>query len=288
MSIDGYKLPKMSLDELMAFIKQFRAKAKILCREMLIKHYTDMIMETIDRHALGRVPSEWVNPSLPLMMAAKFHIAERCEKIYRTNRRDPEFDYGFEMCLFPMDDKILVQTFSDKEEYTELWESRAIVEDYHYQNNADISNYDDKKENWDKMSKERKAELEEDWNHRYEDWEKAFDFGILNLHGLSAMIVNHSHLPWLEEQEVLDAMPSFEDRVKNSAVNIVLNEKIKELNGGEEYDVNTIFGIVREASKWIEGQKEKVEKKCDEIKDKLYPEITIEHLRMVMKDKETA
>jgi hypothetical protein len=44
------------------------------------------------------------------------------------------------------------------------------LEDFHYQNQVDMSNYDEDKEPWNEMSEKRQLELEEDWEKRKEIW----------------------------------------------------------------------------------------------------------------------
>lgn len=44
------------------------------------------------------------------------------------------------------------------------------LEDFHYQNQSDISNYDWKKEKWEEMTPQRKSQLTRNWNKREKVW----------------------------------------------------------------------------------------------------------------------
>ena len=197
---NGYKIPKMSLDEMMVFINQFREKAKKLRNEMLLKQHVNMITEILDRHVLERgFPTKLESPVSNIMSAVRWHINTKCREIYKTGLRNIEYDYGFSMCLFPMEEKILVQIFGDKKEYDELWEAEEIVEEYHYQTSTDMSNLGPG-ENINNLSDERRDECEKDWNRRHDDWEEAFNFGVPSEHGLEVMIISENHMPWLKEE----------------------------------------------------------------------------------------
>jgi len=59
-----------------------------------------------------------------------------------------------------------------------------FLEDYHYQNQVDQSNYDWEQEKWNEMSPERQKELTDDWNERRDVWDRLVGDGPFYENGL--------------------------------------------------------------------------------------------------------
>jgi len=55
-----------------------------------------------------------------------------------------------------------------------LIEKYNVFADYHYQNQTDMSNYNEDDEPWKEMATERQVELEDGWNIRKKTWDKIF------------------------------------------------------------------------------------------------------------------
>lgn len=76
--------------------------------------------------------------------------------------------YNPTVCVYFFNDDIFMQFFDlDVDGVDEL-------EDYHYQNSTDLSNYDWRNEKWNMMTDERKEELEVDWSTRRTIWDTIF------------------------------------------------------------------------------------------------------------------
>jgi len=58
------------------------------------------------------------------------------------------------------------------------------LQDYHYQNSVDQSNFDWDVEKWENMTPERQKELEEDWEERRETWDRIIGDGPFYEKGL--------------------------------------------------------------------------------------------------------
>jgi hypothetical protein len=71
--------------------------------------------------------------------------------------------------IYPHNNDIYVKFFGIKNKFID---DIKEFKDFHYQNQVDMSNYDWDKEDWDKMTKERQDELEEDWDNRCRIWEE--------------------------------------------------------------------------------------------------------------------
>lgn len=73
-------------------------------------------------------------------------------------------------------DSIYVQFFMSKSLFEKISdEFKDLLEDFHYQNQSDMSNYDSYDEPWEEMTKERQTELEDDWEFRRQVWEEILD-----------------------------------------------------------------------------------------------------------------
>jgi len=59
-----------------------------------------------------------------------------------------------------------------------------FLEDYHYQNSSDQSNYDWDVEKWEKMTPKRQKELTKDWEERRETWDRIIGDGPFYEKGL--------------------------------------------------------------------------------------------------------
>lgn len=59
-----------------------------------------------------------------------------------------------------------------------------FLEDYHYQNSADQSNYDWDVEKWENMTPKRQKELTKDWEERRETWDRIIGDGPFYERGL--------------------------------------------------------------------------------------------------------
>ena len=79
---------------------------------------------------------------------------------------------------------IYIQFFGLNTKYYDIIVDK--IEDFHYQNQADMSNYDWSKEKWDEMTPQRKSQLKRNWNKRKEVWEEIIkDYDTFGESGLT-------------------------------------------------------------------------------------------------------
>jgi hypothetical protein len=80
--------------------------------------------------------------------------------------------------------KIYVIFFGLSNQLNAIVRTNSFLEDYHYQNSCDQSNYDWEKEKWNEMSIERQKELAKDWREREKAWDKMIGDGPFYENGL--------------------------------------------------------------------------------------------------------
>jgi len=140
---NGYSLPLMGILELMTFLDKVKSKIipihANLWSKALAKHATGLI----DLNALGNQKA--LKEVLRFKDATKFNpkweayedINNRIKKVAETKLRDPEIDFGFNICLIPTKTKILALLYTEQKEMTKAWESFKCVKSYYYFNNSD-------------------------------------------------------------------------------------------------------------------------------------------------------
>jgi hypothetical protein len=131
---NGYKLEKLSLDDLIIFCKGFQ-KDLINIRNKLMK--------------------ELYGDNFDVQLFIK--LLDRVASVKRTNTRDPLADFSASVCFLPNENNILAITYWNHTEYTKAWESEPIVDDYGY---------------WDNTDQDERC-TEEEWATRGVDWQKA-------------------------------------------------------------------------------------------------------------------
>lgn len=297
---NGYKLPLMSLTELNEFSKDFRKKAYDKAVELFRKWMGEKIAEVVDdmmmldeekfirRHIwkeedfqkyklIDNIQADLnidlQNQQLKLNLNKYpvddiFNIVyenykQRYSKIQATMHRDPEVDFDCTVCYIPMEDKILALFYTEQNELIDLWESCPEVTLYSSETQKDLT--------------------EEETSKQREDWYKALPgFTVPKDHGLIADFVK-GHLNiysiW-REKDITDYVPSFDIRLKNCAIEAILEDKFTEIKN--ENPNEDPIRIVNKSEKWLrtdEGKALIEEKKVDFIPI-LIEKIKKEHLSL--------
>ena len=108
--------------------------------------------------------------------------------------------------------KIYVVFFGLSNQLNTIVRTNSFLEDYHYQNSCDQSNYDDEKEKWDEMPKERQRVLAKDWKERQKAWDIMIGDGPFYENGLLFDFVPSGYQMTLLCQKILgtktDLLPS--------------------------------------------------------------------------------
>lgn len=109
----------------------------------------------------------------------------------KTMRTHDDIDVNFHVSVFPHPNgNIYGYHFCDYKEYKQLLMVDEICEDYHYQNQTDMSNYNWDEEKWEDMTEERQNELDKDWEERYQIWEDLMGDGTFRENGFMYSVVD--------------------------------------------------------------------------------------------------
>jgi len=120
-----------------------------------------------------------------------YEVIKKMEYSAGKSMRDHEdISVNFHVSIFPHPNgNIYGYFFNDVREYKNLLMVDEICEDYHYQNNTDMSNYDWNID-WDDIPKEKQDELEKDWEEREQIWEYLMGSGTFRENGFMYSIVD--------------------------------------------------------------------------------------------------
>ena len=189
-------------------------------------------------------------------------INKKNKKISKTQERNPLFDFSCEICLIPIEDKILCLYFGEAKEYLNTFTSFKEISSYYYYNNVD----------------KPEDVPEEEWKQREKDWAKALPgIGIPSENGF--IVELNKDIPFIELgmlEEIIRNIPSFEARINKTAIEKAINDNVKD----ESYDD---YSKVYDWLKTDEGQLCLNENK-KELEKILPKEITKEILTSNIKD----
>lgn len=171
--------------DLMPFLKKVTKDYKEFCLNTL-KYYGEIEHITVKRRKIG------IDKRIYLKDAKTFDILKFIEERVKEGYRDALNLDSCAMVYFHKD-KIYIQFFGNHKFMEEI-RKYDLLQDYHYQNSTDKSNYDSNVETWEEMSKERKAQLTRDWNKRKTVWNEIFDTSYPALDGLTYNFYNKHNI----------------------------------------------------------------------------------------------
>jgi len=266
---NGYKLPNMSLLELKEFTDKLRGEIRKTCNKMFYDKAALIITNIIDSSYVCskeklfkkyNIKEDEMNFSL--FFKTWDTINKKNKKISKTQERNPLFDFSCEICLIPIEDKILCLYFGEAKEYLNTFTSFKEISSYYYYNNVD----------------KPEDVSEEEWKQREKDWAKALPgIGIPSENGF--IVELNKDIPFIELgmlEEIIRNIPSFEARVNKTAIEKAINDNVKD----ESYDD---YSKVYDWLKTDEGQLCLNENK-KELEKILPKEITKEILTSNIKD----
>jgi len=277
---DAYVIEKeFSLIELQNIMLKYRDKVLKLAKETHLRMFVRFCTDIYDSLTLGENVLEnyrdgkRITKLLDMNDSIQFivwkYIQDKFLKINETKMRDPLYDYGLEVCIFPLKGKTLFQFFTEKREFLKMWEEVDGVKDYHYQNQTD----------------QPEEVSDEEWEQRKLDWDIALERSIADIPatvGFCFDLINRDNATFLfnsplNENVPQHYIPSIKNRVMAKAKNLYCDnnfhkaiKKWKTENPDLDYESKEVikrikkdvkpFKIMREASKDESGIKTEVEK----------------------------
>lgn len=280
---NGYKLSNMDVKELNEFVLKFCSEVKEVTGKSAARFVANSFTGIIDdlyllndedfiKRRIKSIPTESNDlseyDSIRLIREIISQGQSRYQEMQRTKFSDPCVDYDCEICLIPLEDKILVLLFTEQKEITALWETYEEVSFYGYWNNVDPD------ENC----------TEEEWEQRRKDWNIALPgIGIPSENGMTIKISEgFPSLGKINREDIIGQLPSFESRVHNISEEILLEkifERVKKEVTDSSLSDYRIFLNARKELKSEENQKKLLSIKKD-IEKKLVREIEEEDLKI--------
>lgn len=239
---NGYKLPNWNLQELYVFSKALRKEVRELSKKLATKkmaqkcigffdymflpdHHKELFPDIKDYIEKGN------NKSGSALFLAYQKMMEHEFEIQVNHKKIPEYDFSFDLTVFPSKDGILAMLFAEHKAYVDMFKSIEGIELYPY---------------WDNTDKPENI-TQEEWDKRRDEWLEAIgETGVPSLEGLT--ITCYTSLPFIEAKEVVDYINeniSFETRVNSYANKIVLFQKFNELTKDSEQSYELYLEAVK-------------------------------------------
>lgn len=256
---DGIDLMKVH-----KLIMSFRVEVKDIVFEEIAKWSAKRVSYLYDKHCLF----EKVKKDNNFVFDVYQELKDRKIKIKKTNQRDPEIDFTFNISILPMNNKILGIYYGENKRIIDAWNSKSYVVEYHYQNQTDRPNLISTKE----------------WKQRRRDWYKVLPgYGIPSECGFSADISNFNY-PLVDVNSYIKFLPCLEKRANSLIDDIlfkereeilrkqIIKEEGKKIDDFKQYYLRMFFNF-QDWKKTNEG-KNIVKLKIKEIKRKLKRKIS--------------
>jgi hypothetical protein len=237
---NGYKLPRMDLDELYSFFMEIGKELRIISRELYTEALSRIAVGIVDSLALDRFNVAYWEKYMYSDMSHIYpvSVAEFClgKTIERAKKeKDPLFDWGFSVDFIPREDKILCLLFAEKKEFIEYWQNIKEVEEYPYWDNSD----------------EPEGMDYEDWKLRGKEWEDAMKDEFIPSFNSLSFSPSTDRIHFVSSKELADKQPSTDVRLDRWTRTILDEEYHSKCKSSSEED----FSGKKDLLKFAEANK---------------------------------
>lgn len=255
---NGYRIRSRDFGEVHKIVSAFKEVARPLLLNRYYQVMADQCARVCDALALGKFsPNEDTRGQSVISFCSSL-VTKAYFDIYRSDRRNPLFDFDAQLTLVPSGDSTLVLFYCEafNESVVEAWKATAGVEYFGYWNNTDRD----------------EACSEEEWEARGAAWDEALGRGAPAVVGYTTEILGLYGLPYAGTKEVLSHVQPRHERALVWAVDLLVDEQTsgKILTAD---DVGKVVQIVNEVRKDTAA----MEAKANSVLSVL-PEITKENL----------
>lgn len=172
---------KGTIHDLMEVLKAVREIHKQYIEQTYKKFASVRIFDPKDYK--GIIDKEETLNSLAADYCGDFTLEKIIRENIRKGRNEP-LNVDASAVVYFDKKKIYVVFFGLSNQLNTIVRTNSFLEDYHYQNSCDQSNYDYEKEKWNEMPKERQKALAKDWREREKLWDKMIGDGPFYENGL--------------------------------------------------------------------------------------------------------
>jgi len=162
---NGYLLDDMNVIELQKFLINFSDLIEVERKKLYYTHLVRIATEIIDKTKYGihfghkqYIKNDTIEP----YWTAYRHVEEAVREIKMKGLRNPSCDFDCQVSIIPIENKILALLYTERQEFTQIWENLEQVSEYGYWNNVDPL----------------ESVTDEQWDRRKIDWDLAMPSGV--------------------------------------------------------------------------------------------------------------
>lgn len=225
----GYKMPMLNAYELTEFWEKVRSQL-LSRREELVKARIakDFIALFDELHISDKLTPEayakrfehasfWHSRDILSLIVDE--AAKKQKEIFRTMRRDPAYDFSFDVKVVPLPDKILLNVLTERKEFVEIWETLPDVEFYGY---------------WDNVEPQEDVSPQ-DWDQRKEDWDKAYgESEISRGFVLELFYRDRVYYDFGSNEQLLTYLPDYQTRLAKIATQKATSRLLEKEHGRKD------------------------------------------------------
>lgn len=235
--ISGFKLPNMSMLELMNHVVRLQLQVKPLVKSKYIKSLAEIAAAIYDNHTLaGKLEELKKNSVLNLAYNNMVNLRNQARQ---AGRHESRVDFEFKMVFFPLSDGILGIADCAHKDLLDLWFNQTFVEEYGFASEA----------------KDPAAVVsQEAWEKRRVDWSRVLSGAeFIEERGLIVSVTENQVSVSLKE--VLDSIPPLSLRSEEQAVNTLFGDRVSKYS---QEELQTILPKeLEEFNKWLETEEGK-------------------------------
>jgi hypothetical protein len=227
---NGFRIPMMPIKKLHGHLAALRSVCHDYAeREIARVAYRHMVV-LADNRLLGLLNSKEDPTASPFSSVAMDLLKRAGDVKHAGARRDPEIDFGFEICLIPLKGYYLGMYFGEHKKFIDkLYEMIPGAHEYHYQNSTDKP---------DEIS-------DRHWRKRKNDWDAALPGYAAPIDaGFMCTLCNPKGFVTLADL-TSDLCPSFDDRLQMAAQSIAFDRKWMQEGKPADARVSEVMSIDR-------------------------------------------
>lgn len=236
---NGYKLEGVrTLAEMDVFIKRLQKRIHKAQETLTVRKLASLAAKFYDMQSLGWVKRKQLKKhkgQTPLTYAF-MTMMEKQSEIKKTGHRNRDFDFEFEVAFIFQKGYTLCALFTERDEFTTIWESMRGVKKYFYWDNSDRP----------------KNLTSAAWRKRRDDWNKAMGHSTYAEAGVVKTIAP-PYINYEDKAAILRAVPTLSRRLEYYAKDIVIHS----YPGERVSDGQINWSVVRESMDFIRTDKGK-------------------------------
>ncbi len=246
---NGFKFKSSEFTDIHRWIMEWRTELSVLHKAALSKLIATLSVSMIDRAAITPGTNAGKSPLIDTWGS----VLDMQKEVKTKGIRNPLVDFEFSICLFPFEGSVYGIVYTERQDWLSMWLEKDFVEEFAYWNSGD-----------------RPEEYtEEEWNSRYEIWMSILEQGshrVPAMCGFNADCTHEYEHPTSEE--VLAAVPSFAERVREQARLRVMSEELSRRRDERQASMTEeekqgrpaeVFAMVTDVERWLKTPEGDVE-----------------------------